>query len=95
MPAPSHSPVTPTREIYRATFARVRAVAVDKAGRNVCHPVTKQIYLPDKHILASNPRSRSCLTQPEKRERYREEGRIGQGFKGLIITNFTQRTVTA
>lgn len=60
--APSHSPVTPppSLQIYWATFGCVRAVDVDKAGRNVCHPFTSEIYLCDSRILP--PLSRSCLS---------------------------------
>lgn len=59
------APVTPTpsAQIYRATFGRVTAVRVDKAGYNVCHPITTEIYLPDRHIRLQGPACRLAVEQ--------------------------------
>lgn len=50
-------------------------------------PITAEIYLPDRHISPS--RSPSCRLGPGERGR----DAPGRGFKLLIITNLTQRTV--
>lgn len=62
------------RQIYWATFGCVRAVGVDKAGHNVCHPITTEIYLPDRHILLQGPVCRLAL----RGRRQRRGGREGR-----------------
>lgn len=79
-------------QIYRATFGCVRAVCVDKAGHNVCHPITTEIYLPDRHILLQGP---VCRLNASRRQRQQGRTEAGQRFKLLIITNLTQWTVKA
>lgn len=79
-------------QIYRATFGCVRAVCVDKAGHNVCHPITAEIYLPDRHIRLQGP---VCRLAESRRQQRRGQTVTGQRFKLLIITNLTQWTVKA
>lgn len=72
-----------------------------KLGRNVCHPITTEIYLPDRHILLQGPvlslRVPPLLPTPTHmlgQVAPRHGDRMG-GFKLLIITNLTQWTVKA